>query len=165
MYWWLWLIYTRRDWLHWTQDRKCQECTNMGKVKRLELWSQLYVMSLRSGTYEISGCLIFVEQSVQLQLLFGWTNKKTRKTSVTIFAHDRYLNAEPPSLPQYFMACICTKYYFRHHTISNTISVFGCKFNFIPLSEIRNTTSVTPNPKLNFAAVVYRVSYSCLRPN
>jgi hypothetical protein len=33
---------------------------------------------------------------VELQLLFGRTNKKTRKTSVTTFVRERYLNADLP---------------------------------------------------------------------
>jgi len=46
------------------RTEKRHECTNMGEVKRLELWRQLYTRHFRSGTYEISGRLIFVEQSV-----------------------------------------------------------------------------------------------------
>jgi hypothetical protein len=45
MYWWLWLIYTWCDCNEWKREKR-HECTNMGKVKRLELWWQLYVTSL-----------------------------------------------------------------------------------------------------------------------
>jgi len=43
MYWCLWLIYTRRDWFNEWKREKRHECTNMGKLKWLELWWQLYV--------------------------------------------------------------------------------------------------------------------------
>jgi len=53
------------DCTEWKMEKR-QECKNTGKVKRLELWWQLYVRHLQSGMYEISGCLIFVEQSVPI---------------------------------------------------------------------------------------------------
>jgi len=61
----LWLIYTWRDWCNEWKTEKGHDCTNMGKVKGLELWWQPYVASLTGGTYEISGRLIFVEQRVK----------------------------------------------------------------------------------------------------
>jgi hypothetical protein len=45
MYWCFWLIYMRRDCFNEWKTEKRHECTNMGKLKRLELWWQLYVTS------------------------------------------------------------------------------------------------------------------------
>jgi hypothetical protein len=39
----LWLTYTRRDWFNEWKKEKRHKFTNMGKLKRLELWWQLYV--------------------------------------------------------------------------------------------------------------------------
>jgi hypothetical protein len=36
-------IYTRCDWFNEWKTEKRHECANMGKVKRLEIWWQLYV--------------------------------------------------------------------------------------------------------------------------
>jgi hypothetical protein len=52
----------------WKKEKR-HECANLGKVKQLELWWQLYITSLLDGTYKISGSLIFVEQSVHQLLL------------------------------------------------------------------------------------------------
>ena len=46
MCWCLWLIYTWRDWCNEWKTEKGHDCTNMGKVKGLELWWQLQVASL-----------------------------------------------------------------------------------------------------------------------
>ena len=40
------LIYMRCDWFNEWKTEKCHECANMGKVKWLELWWQLYPTSL-----------------------------------------------------------------------------------------------------------------------
>jgi hypothetical protein len=52
----------------WKTEKR-HECTNTGKVKRLELLWQTTSRHFRSGTYEISGRLIFVEQSVHVPRL------------------------------------------------------------------------------------------------
>ena len=40
------LIYTRRDWLWWMEDRETARMRKYGELKRLELWWQLYRTSL-----------------------------------------------------------------------------------------------------------------------
>ena len=40
------LIYTRCEWFNEWKTEKRHKCANMGKVKRLELWWQLYLTSL-----------------------------------------------------------------------------------------------------------------------
>jgi hypothetical protein len=46
MYWCLWLIYSGLIGCNEWEKEKRHECTNMGKVKRLDLWWQLYITSL-----------------------------------------------------------------------------------------------------------------------
>jgi len=63
MYWRLWLIYTRHDCSEWRTE-KLHKFANMGKVKDSNYDRNCTSRHCLSGTYKISGRLIFVEQSV-----------------------------------------------------------------------------------------------------
>jgi hypothetical protein len=56
-----------------------------GEVKRLKLWWQLNVISLPSGTYNISGHLVFVEQSVQCRMIMLRGNESLFMCGASLF--------------------------------------------------------------------------------
>jgi len=66
MCWCLWLIYTGViDCDEWKTEKR-HECTNMGKVKRLNYDDKCTSRDFQFVTWKISGRLIFLEQRVRL---------------------------------------------------------------------------------------------------
>ena len=65
MYWCLWLIYTRRDWLQWMEEREMPWIHKYGETKNDSNYDgNCTSRDFQFGTWKISGHLIFVEQRV-----------------------------------------------------------------------------------------------------
>jgi len=91
----LMLIYTQCDWFNEWRTEKRHECANMGKVKRLELWWQLYRTSFPVWDLENFWPMDFC-----------W-HECTNWVILCLWHHMLYLsalpNCNPPDIPQNYV--------------------------------------------------------------